>query len=373
MAEERARHRPRDARRGRAQPQRDGRAGGGRRGDARRATPSGRAGRSRRFRRPGARRSPSCGACSACCARWATRARSSPRSPGSRASTRWSRSVREAGLPVAVRVEGDPRPLPPGIDLSAYRIVQEALTNALKHAGPARAEVVVQLRRARGPAPGQRRRARTRPERERRRPRPAGDARAGGALRRRARRGPAAPRAASPSPRAFPSETAAPVSIRVLIADDQALVRDGFGMILDAQGDIEVVGQAADGREAIERCRELRPDVVLMDIRMPRLDGIEATRRLVADGEAGPRVLMLTTFDRERLRVRGDEGRRQRVPAEGRPPRGAGRRRARGGCRRRAAGPRPHPPPDRGLRAPPAARRHGGRARSPSSPTASAR
>jgi DNA-binding NarL/FixJ family response regulator len=87
------------------------------------------------------------------------------------------------------------------------------------------------------------------------------------------------------------------VSIRVLIADDQALVREGFGMILDAQEDIEVIAQAADGREAIERCRELRPDVVLMDIRMPEVDGIEATRRLVADGDGAPRVLMLTTFD----------------------------------------------------------------------------
>jgi DNA-binding NarL/FixJ family response regulator len=84
--------------------------------------------------------------------------------------------------------------------------------------------------------------------------------------------------------------------IRVLIADDQALVRDGFGMILDAQPDIEVVGQASDGREAVERARELRPDVVLMDIRMPEVDGVEATRRLMADPES-PRILMLTTFD----------------------------------------------------------------------------
>jgi DNA-binding NarL/FixJ family response regulator len=85
--------------------------------------------------------------------------------------------------------------------------------------------------------------------------------------------------------------------IRVLIADDQALVRDGFGMILDAQPDIEVVGGAANGAEAIDRARELRPDVVLMDIRMPGVDGIEATRRLVGDGAGGPRILMLTTFD----------------------------------------------------------------------------
>jgi len=83
--------------------------------------------------------------------------------------------------------------------------------------------------------------------------------------------------------------------IRVLIADDQALVRGGFRLILEAQKDIEVVGEAADGREALALARELSPDVVLMDIRMPELDGLEATRRLVADGDA-PRVLMLTTF-----------------------------------------------------------------------------
>ena len=87
------------------------------------------------------------------------------------------------------------------------------------------------------------------------------------------------------------------MTIRVLIADDQALVRDGFGMILDAQEDIEVVAEAEDGARAVDLARELRPDVVLMDIRMPGVDGIEATRRLVADGEGAPRVLMLTTFD----------------------------------------------------------------------------
>jgi DNA-binding NarL/FixJ family response regulator len=84
--------------------------------------------------------------------------------------------------------------------------------------------------------------------------------------------------------------------IRVVVADDQALVRGGFRLILDAQPDIEVVGEAADGVEALERARALRPDIVLMDIRMPALDGLEATRRLLADTDP-PRVLMLTTFD----------------------------------------------------------------------------
>ena len=84
--------------------------------------------------------------------------------------------------------------------------------------------------------------------------------------------------------------------IRVVVADDQALVRAGFRMILDSQKDIEVVAEAGDGREALERARELEPDVVLMDIRMPELDGLEATRRLLA-GDGTTRVLILTTFD----------------------------------------------------------------------------
>jgi DNA-binding NarL/FixJ family response regulator len=84
--------------------------------------------------------------------------------------------------------------------------------------------------------------------------------------------------------------------IRVLIADDQTLVRTGFRVILDAEPDLEVVGEAADGRETVELMQAQRPEVVLMDIRMPNLDGIEATRRLTALPHP-PRVLMLTTFD----------------------------------------------------------------------------
>jgi DNA-binding NarL/FixJ family response regulator len=84
--------------------------------------------------------------------------------------------------------------------------------------------------------------------------------------------------------------------IRVLIADDQELVRTGFRVVLDAEPDLEVVGEAADGQAAVEAASTLQPDVVLMDIRMPNLDGIEATRRL-ATGTGSPRVLILTTFD----------------------------------------------------------------------------
>jgi len=84
--------------------------------------------------------------------------------------------------------------------------------------------------------------------------------------------------------------------IRVLVVDDQALVRGGFRLILESQQDLEVVGEAENGKEALARARELRPDVVLMDVRMPGMDGLEAARQMLARPDA-PRVLMLTTFD----------------------------------------------------------------------------
>src|SRR5262245_55088288 len=86
------------------------------------------------------------------------------------------------------------------------------------------------------------------------------------------------------------------MAIRVVVADDQQIVREGFAALLATQPDIEVVATAADGHEAVDVCRRQRPDVVLMDVRMPVMDGIVATRQLTA-GQHPPRVVVLTTFD----------------------------------------------------------------------------
>ncbi|MGR0321127.1 response regulator [Agromyces sp. ZXT2-3] len=102
---------------------------------------------------------------------------------------------------------------------------------------------------------------------------------------------------AEPEPRPGPEAASIGGAIRVLVVDDQALVRTGFRMILEIEPDIEVVGEVADGEQAVEAVRDLTPDVVLMDVRMPRTDGIEATRRIIAEHGPAVRVVMLTTFD----------------------------------------------------------------------------
>jgi DNA-binding NarL/FixJ family response regulator len=89
------------------------------------------------------------------------------------------------------------------------------------------------------------------------------------------------------------------MTTRVVLADDQPLVRGGFRLILEAEEDLEVVGEATDGEEAVAVARQLQPDVVLMDVQMPKLDGVEATRRIAQDRTIGSRVLILTTFERD--------------------------------------------------------------------------
>ena len=201
--------------------------------------------------------------------------------------------LRVSGLTVELAVEGEARPLPPGVDLTVFRVVQESLTNVLKHAGPA-ARCCVELRYAprQSRDRGERRRDGHRPGDERERPRPHRHGRARVGLRRRPAHGSPSWRRVQGARHAARGEP----MIRVLVADDQALVRGGFRSILETHADIEVVGEAEDGQEAVERAAATHPDVVLMDIRMPRLDGLAATSAILA-APCPPKVLILTTFD----------------------------------------------------------------------------
>jgi len=122
------------------------------------------------------------------------------------------------------------------------------------------------------------------------------------------------------------------MTIRVLLADDQPLLLRGFAMIIDAQADMEVVGQALDGAEAVRLAQRYTPDVVLMDVRMPAHDGLAATRRLTEAG-ATPRVLVLTTFDLDEYAFEAIRAGASGFLLKNSPPRGPARRHPVGGLR----------------------------------------
>ena len=208
--------------------------------------------------------------------------------------------ARASGLGVDLLIEGDPAKLPASIDLTAYRIVQEGLTNAIRHAHARHARV--QIRYCAGSLAIE---VARRGGCQRRRFRSAGGswparhAGTGSRLRWTARR-----RSVGRGwlPAAGPA-AGSDMTIRVFVVDDQALVRAGFSMIIKAEPDLEVVGEAGDGREAVDLAGRLAPHIVLMDVRMPVMDGIEATRQLLRRG-GGVKVVMMTTFDMDESSTR---------------------------------------------------------------------
>ena len=246
-------------------------------------------------------------------------AEAGPRQPRRDAATRCA----GPGCPCGCTSMATRSTLPPAIDLSAYRIIQEGLTNALKHAHATQADVLVRYAAddlqievrddGRGVA------ARADPGhglvgvRERVKIY-GGEMTAGAASERRVRA------AHPPAP-----QRTRPMSIRVLVADDQSMVRAGFRMLLSGEPDIEVVAEAGNGADAVSQAARFAPTVVLMDIRMPVLDGLEATRRILAAdaAAAGPDPHDLRP---RRVRLRGAAGRSQRLRPQGRPARAADRR-----------------------------------------------
>ena len=211
------------------------------------------------------------------------------------------RLARSTGNPphVDVTLTGDLDELPPSVDAALYRLAQESVTNALRHARHATLVHVVVT------GDDDHVRLTVRDDGDAR-PADAGSSSGFGLLgmAERARllggtfeAGPNRDRGWTVHAE-LPKSGSGCMTIRVLVADDQDLVRTGLRMILDAQPDIEVVGEAADGREAVALARRLRPDVCLFDIRMPDIDGIEATRQLAGPDIADPlAIVVVTTFD----------------------------------------------------------------------------
>ena len=230
--------------------------------------------------------------------------------PGSAQLGSLMRSFSDAGMDLSVEVRGIPRLLSGPADVAMYRIAQEALTNASKHAPGATVEVeiawsdrsaqltVTNTARSSEAAAtkavdfgtghglmGMRERAGA----------------AGGSLSTAATPGGRLPCGSYP---ARCNDGTGPVTVRVLLADDQALLRATFRLLIESGPDLEVVGEAADGHEAVQIAQTERPDVVLMDIRMPELDGIQATQQMTTNPELDQvKVLILTTFETEELIV----------------------------------------------------------------------